>query len=160
MKLNALLGELGEKIKLNDLELDKNRMCRLIFDDKFVVDIEALPDEQTFFMYGVVGRVPTEEKEAFYEKLLEGNLFGKETGDASLGVDPQQGEVILFQKLNAEKLEYIEFEKHLEQFLNYMEFWSKELAPGAFSTDGETGDRPGFAADDGFNTMRNGIIRG
>jgi hypothetical protein len=152
MEINALLGELGNRIGLGNITLDENSMCRLIFDDALVVDIEALPDGKTFFLHSVVCRTPLENKGAFYEELMDGHLFGQATGGATFGLDKNHGEILLFQKFQTEGTDYQEFQSALEMFLNRLEHWKEKIASSDYSGD--------VTGTDQLSLMDRGIIRG
>ena len=69
MNIHDVLAELGHRMGLN-VALDEQGVCRLVFDERFAVDIEASPDNDTVHLYSVLCPVPPENKEPFYERLL------------------------------------------------------------------------------------------
>ncbi len=132
MTLNDLLGELGHHLGRTDLCLNEQGVCRVVFDETLVVDFEESQDKQTAYIYSMVMRLPDEDREAFYQTLLEANLFGRATGNASFGIDAEAGEAMLFLSLEPNKYDVLLFEKVLEDFLNVLSTWKAFLEHGDF----------------------------
>lgn len=130
MNIEDVLKELGAQMGLPGLKLDDNKVCRLIFDKKFTVDIEASQDLKTVHLYSPVCIIPPEGRENFYEGLLEANLFGRGTGGAAFGVDLEMGEVLLSRTLQMEKIDYQDFVNILESFVNHIEAWTDKIEKG------------------------------
>ena len=129
MRIEHVLQELSRQMALDGVALDENRVCQLVFDDKIVVNIESpLDNEDKVYLYSTVGIVPPENKEAFYEKLLEANLFGYGTGGATLAVSSELAEVILIQTFFMEKTDYQDFVNGLENFIDQTAAWLDQLA--------------------------------
>lgn len=133
MDINSILLELGKQMGLPNLKLDENRVCRLIFDKKFTVDIEASDDEQTVHIYSALCMIPPRDKEKLFESLLEGNLFGRGTGGASFGLDLEMGEILLSRTVRIEKLDYQDFVNILESFVNHVEAWTNKIDTGEYA---------------------------
>lgn len=135
MKIEAILLELGNQMGLPNLKLDNNKVCRLIFDKKFTVDIEASEDLKIVHLYSALCTIPPRDKENLYEALLEANLFGRGTGGASFGVDIEMGEILLSKTLEMEKTDYQDFVNVLESFVNHIEAWTDKIDKGEYSRD-------------------------
>lgn len=135
MKIEEILKELGNQMGLPNLKLDDNKVCRLIFDKKFTVDIEASEDLKTVHLYSALCIIPPRDKENLFESLLEANLFGRGTGGASFGVDLEMGEILLSRTLVMEKTDYQDFVNILESFVNYVEAWTDKIDKGEYSRD-------------------------
>lgn len=135
MKIESLLTELGNQMGLPNLKLDENKVCRLIFDKKFTVDIEASEDLKIVHIYSALCTIPPRDKENLYESLLEANLFGRGTGGASFGVDIEMGEILLSRTIEMEKVDYQDFVNVLESFVNHVEAWTEKIDKGEYSRD-------------------------
>ena len=133
MNIEDVLKELGNQMGLPNLKLDENKVCRLIFDKKFTIDIEASEDLKTVHIYSALCIIPPRDKETLYESLLEANLFGRGTGGAAFGVDIEMGEILLSQKLVMEKLDYQDFVNVLESFVNHVEAWTEKIDTGEYA---------------------------
>lgn len=120
------------------LRLDADGACRLIFDDRFVIDIEAIDRASgETLVHAQVGILPPAgSREATDELLLAGNLFGRGTGACTLGVDPDMREAILHRRLELARMEYHDFVAAIEDFLARVKAWTERLAKTAGS--GET----------------------
>lgn len=135
MKIESLLTELGNQMGLPNLKLDENKVCRLIFDKKFTVDIEASEDLKIVHIYSALCIIPPRDKENLYESLLEASLFGRGTGGASFGVDLEMGEILLSITIEMEKTDYQDFVNILEKFVNHVEAWTEKIDKGEYSRD-------------------------
>lgn len=151
MDINAVLSELGGQIGLEGLKLDENGVCRLVFDDVLVVDIESSDDGQVVNLHAQVCEIPAEGREELYKVALEESLFGLGTGGASFGLDSQRGELLLWRSLAMDKLDYQDFVNILESFVNHLELWMQKVERSDFSSDsnsGGEGDSEDVAQDD------------
>lgn len=133
MNIEDILKELGNQMGLPNLKLDDNKVCRLIFDKKYTVDIEASEDEKIVHVYSAMCIIPPEDREPMYEALLEANLFGRGTGGAAFGVDKEMGEILLSQTLVLDKTDYQDFVNVLESFVNHVEAWTDKIEKGDYS---------------------------
>lgn len=137
MDINSILLELGHQMGLDNLKLDQNRVCRLVFDKKYVVDIEATEDEKVVHIYSTITAIPAEGKERFYETFLEANLFGKGTGGATFGINKMENELMLTRAINMETCDYQEFVNILESFVNHVESWMTNIENGSIFQEKE-----------------------
>ncbi len=135
MDINAILSELGGQIGLEGLKLDENGVCRLVFDDVLVVDIESSDDAKTVSFHAQVCELPPEGREKLYRVALEESLFGLGTGGSSFGLDSQRGELLLWRTFPMEHIAYQDFVNILESFVNHLELWKKKTDEMDFSSD-------------------------
>lgn len=151
MNIRDVLAELGHQMGLN-VTLNDEGVCRLVFDDRFSVDVEASPDNDAVHLYSVLCPVPPENKEPFYERLLEANLFGGDTGGAWFALDGVHGEVVLNRTVKMTNTDYQDFADLLEAFVAHLESWSDKLSGGELneSTDAPAVDRAASDAMSGF----------
>jgi len=133
MNIEDILKELGNQMGLPNLKLDENKVCRLIFDKKYTVDIEASEDEKIVHIYSAMCIIPPENREPLYEALGEANLFGRGTGGAVFALDKEMGEVLLFKTLVLDKTDYQDFVNELESFVNHVEAWTDKIEKGDYS---------------------------
>lgn len=136
MRIEEILDQFSRQTGLA-LTLDASRSCRLVFDGRVSVDIEA-PEGQpdTVFLHSAVGVLPVSGREAIYEQLLSGNLFGRDTGAAMLAVDRDLGEVVLLRRLETRHLEYADFTEALEDFIARVGAWTEKLKSGSYDGAG------------------------
>ena len=126
MTAQELLQELGTILGIKPA-FGNAETCRLLFDDD-AVDFEAA--DETLFLIAEVGPVPVEGREAVYARLLAANLFGAQTGGATLGLDPDKERVILHRALPL-PCDYAPFEAALERFVKSLRYWKEWLALAA-----------------------------
>lgn len=118
MTVNDLLAEFGRKAGLGSLGLDDQGVCRLSFDGSLIVDLEFDEDAGVLHLYSAVGPVPAGEREAVYQALLSANLFGRETGGATLALDRGRDEIMLCRALVPDHVDFLAFEAVLAAFVD------------------------------------------
>lgn len=123
MHLEEILLEYGRKNGLGRLELDEEGICRLLINKTSTISLEKSLADDGFYLYSVVGALYMDKDKEVFQAVLTGNLFGKETGKASLGYDPQTRSIVLFEFIGHEGLTYSHFQTKLEDFIYYMLFW-------------------------------------
>lgn len=128
MNISDAIVQLGQDMGL-PLKLDANRACRLVFDGRIEVDIEA-PEGQgdAVHLSCAVGNVPAGGREALYEAMLEANLFGRGTGGAVLGIDKSFNEIVLTRTLQMDGTRYQDFVKAIEQLVLHANTWTGRIA--------------------------------
>lgn len=70
--------------------------------------------------------LPQKNRDQLYTKILLGNLFGRETFGAELGISQDEKKLIIQHYFDYDP-DYKEFEERLEDFLNAAEFWKNEM---------------------------------
>ena len=132
-KVNELLRHIGEGLSLPDLCLDENNHCILLFDEKIVLNIDLDEEGSKLVIYGYVGEITLDCREAIFEKALEGNFFWNETDGGTLGIDKQSQSLVLAKAFSL-PLQNIElFEDQLASFVEIVEKWIGRIE--AFSRD-------------------------
>ena len=153
MHVEDLLREFGRQIGLPDLALDPSNVCHVIFDDVHDVTIETDAERKQLYVHASIGKMPVVNKGPYYEKLLHLALFGTGLGGASAGLDPHQGDVILWRHFTCEGLDVIAFTKAMELFLHVISTVPQSLDPL------RQGDEAGPATGtDRFGRMGQGMI--
>jgi RimJ/RimL family protein N-acetyltransferase len=104
MYLEEILREFGAAHGIADLALDRYGVCRLLFDSNLAVDIEPAMESGRVYFYTIVTQLPDSNREEFLLELLGCNLYGRETGPAALGWDASDGQIILSQILELDRL--------------------------------------------------------
>lgn len=117
MGLQDLLDAYAAMHGMSGLPLDANGMCRLRFGDAIDVNIESSKRPGHAHLYAVVGRLPKDAGVSHVRRLLEWNVFGRETGGASLGCDPETDEVLLWRLIEFEDLSAERFDRMLRDLV-------------------------------------------
>lgn len=123
MKLEQLLHDFAYRKGLPNFSLNKEGLCHLHIDDKFIIAFEKSLDEKGFYLYGTVGVIPHKREKEIALKALSGNLFGQKTGKASLGYDAMTHTLVLFEYFEEEFTDAINFQERVNQFLDYLAYW-------------------------------------
>ena len=156
MKIEELLKQLAHDTGVADLALNDGNVCRVVFDERLTVDIEAVPGGEAFFLHAVVCAVTPGHETGLYAQLLSAHLFGTETGDACFGLDQNHNDILLFQKLNAEQTDYQAFVSALEVFVDRLEYWKDKT--GSLGA-GESADSSVEPPLDPIMSAHRGIIK-
>jgi hypothetical protein len=117
MSLQELMNGYAKIHNLPGLPLDANQMCRLRFGDSVVVDIEPSKLPGQAHLYAVLGRAPQNPGESYFRKLLEWNLFGRDTGGASLACDPETEDLLLWRLIDIDSLTAERFDATLRELV-------------------------------------------
>lgn len=127
MKLEDIIVELGDKKGFGKIEPNEAGVYYVVLNVKSVIAIERSLDGIGFYIYSSVGVLPAEREKELGLKALCGNLFGKETGHASLGLHADTRSLILFQYFEEEPLSFIDFENSFDLFLSYQAHWIEKM---------------------------------
>ncbi|MBS4167580.1 type III secretion system chaperone [Parachlamydia sp. AcF125] len=123
MQLEEILLEYGRRKGIGKLELNGEGICRLIINKTYTVSFEKSVFENGFFIYSSVGILPIDKEKELSIAALTGNLFGKETGKAQLGYEPNNRALVLFTFISQDGLNYSKFNSYFEEFIYYMLYW-------------------------------------
>lgn len=145
------LKHFAQSIGLGELALNENNACGLCFDDKMIVNIEYLEeDDCVVFVASIKQLFPHDAKEAIYEKALLLNLQHHSMQGASTAISNDKSELLLMKSMPA-SIDYGSFESNLEKFVNTLEGLINEFervdsdsssSSGASSDDSSTPPKP------------------
>ena len=121
MNTTKLLETLGENINL-DLALSEHKTCSVIFDEDEVIFEE---NNNQLFIYAVLGTSIGHEE--LYEDLLSYSNLGANTGNASIGLDKDRNEFLMYRILTG-NMEYEEFQDILVLFIKSLRYWKNWLS--------------------------------
>jgi len=124
--IDDLIAGVAQQLGLT-MELNDEGACRLVFEDKYTVDIQVEEDQKNrFYFLSTVGQAeaPTE---AQLRTLLDANLFGQGTGEAALAYDPDMEEIALQRCFDARYVDLGQLMAALEEFVNIVASWTERL---------------------------------
>jgi hypothetical protein len=127
-EVNAILARLAKSLHLEELSLDNNQHCMLMFDDKIVLNLELDEKYEHLIAYAYVGEVPLVGRENIFEKLLEPNFFWNGTNGMTIGIDKQSQTVVLMMRFQLPLKNSDTFEENLADFVDMTEFWIHKLS--------------------------------
>lgn len=131
MDLESILKEYGKSMHVDKLQLDKSGLCTILINDNFLVTFEKSLDREGFYVYAKIGNLsPSNEKEVAL-MVLEGNLFGKETGQANIGYVNPSRTLVLFEYFDKNFTDYVHFSQRFNDFLQHLFYWIVKLESSA-----------------------------
>lgn len=127
MDAEQLLQTLAVTLGLPDLRFDHNGCARLAIDGAPALNFER-DASGGIHLYSVLCSLPSERREAVYEQLLKGNLFGTATAGATLAVDELHREIVLCRTVSCENATGPGFSTLVEAFVGAAEDWQGRLS--------------------------------
>ncbi|MDR2576912.1 MAG: type III secretion system chaperone [Puniceicoccales bacterium] len=127
-EVNRILAHLAQSLRLEELSLDNNQHCMLMFDDKIVLNLELDEKHNQLLVYAYLGEVPLVGRENIFEKLLETNFFWNGTNGLTIAIDKQSQTVVIMTRFALPLQNSEEFEEHLADFVDTTEFWMHKLS--------------------------------
>ncbi|MCY4060175.1 MAG: type III secretion system chaperone [Gammaproteobacteria bacterium] len=127
--MENMLSEFGASIGIPDLRPDAEHRCNLMFDE-VAVSFELGVDDESIYIYALLGSVPEGDERNVYADLLHANYVFDGTGGATLCVDPGTQGIVLLRAERLESLRLARFEALLEDFVNVAERWMKRAESG------------------------------
>lgn len=128
--VDAALGQLGRALGLA-LELSPQGTLQLRIGKHLALNLEA-DGEAALYAYAVLGPCPADaDQSTLFREMLEGQLFGRETGEARFGLDTHRRELLLHRRLDLRQLDAMTFQAEIEHFITVAQRWIDRLAAPA-----------------------------
>lgn len=127
MTLETILMEYGKAKHLGKLQLDSSGVCTLLFNKNYLVTFEKSLNKDGFYVFSSIGTMPPNKEQEISLMVLKGNLFGKETGQASIGYVEQTRTLVLFEYFDNNTTDFTHFSQRLNQFLQHLFYWVVKL---------------------------------
>lgn len=127
------IQNLAKTLNIQNIEIDANNDCYLVFDNKYYVKCSYLADLNQIRFFAFLGIIP-DDKVEYYQDLLERNHFWKDTAGANLSIDPQDGTLVLSHYKDMRFINNDIFFKTLENFVNAMEHWDAKCLQEWYQT--------------------------
>jgi hypothetical protein len=125
--LDDYLRKAGNKIG-NKLFLDKNGLCVLKKqDDNQEYAVELPKNSEIVYFYAPICKVPCENSEEFFEKILELNLCGMEYNQATFGLDAKTQNIVLSYTRSMNALDEVAFANIFYNFIRTVDRARKDL---------------------------------
>jgi len=145
--VQALLHGLGQQMGLRQFQLDAEGGCALALDQRIIVSLQYRETENELWLYTDLGPV-LRRSPAFYEKLLQANLFWQQTSGATLSLSADEPpRAVLARPLHCMLLEETSFGAAVEIFVHTVENWQEQLHQTEAETDAKAGDASAVVAD-------------
>lgn len=152
MDAPRLLEHLARTMGVEGLAFNADGCACLMFDGRIALNLESDRLANRLHLHVELGPLPSRGREAVYRALLEGNLFGAQTGEATLAVDKATETVVLCQALRPEELSGATFIEAVQTMVRCADVWQKALADGTL--DGEAPAAAAAATAEAIDTRR------
>jgi len=140
------LLELGQKLGIEDLSFQDNDTCQLIVGENLTVTIELIKGEEAVYLYGDICPKPASPGTALFERLMGANLFGAETGGATLALNPGTNTLVLWKKVGLDGQGGDALLTELQEFSNWLLTWQDELSGSGNAAVTENSEEPASGA--------------
>lgn len=138
MNTDEVIQAIATALGAPDLRLDEHGCARLRVDNTIDVNFEASHTSHLMHVYCTLGTVPTSERERTFEQLLTANLFGADTGGATLAIDAEFNEIVLCTDIGNHgwtgELILARFERFVDAALNWRTRFEERQAAHEAST--------------------------
>lgn len=139
---DALLLELGDRMGLPGLHLDRAGCCHLAFDGRWLVTLAIMPGGR-LFLHCPIGAPATAEAldAALMMTMLQASFMGRGAAGGTLAIGPDRRPCVQ-RDLAVSQMDASALQGALEQLLNTAETWSDRLlapAPVAIALKARTG---------------------
>ena len=125
-RADALIRALGHAVGIDALALDDRGTCTLSMDD-VVLTLELDEGEDRLVLHAVVGPLPADGQAELFARLLEGNLFWKDTHGATLALDRRDARVLLLRAVPLDSAP-AGFPGLVERVVDAAEAWREVIA--------------------------------
>ena len=147
--INGWLAELGQEAGIEDLKLNEHHLCAFRYGKDLEFTIELPPQSPIVYLYSPMAELPSENKEAFFEKLLKANFFCLETNGATFSIDERSNRIILSYGQPIDQIDNLVFKNIVGNFLETAERW-KDLLNTADITENQSASEGSTNEDMGF----------
>lgn len=120
-QFESVLASIRRALALPDLQPDADGICQLVFDERFVVNIGWNDPHVVWF--APVGFVAPEHRGEMLAALMQGNLFWRETGGATLSLSQDASTVVLAYQAPAHTLTQEDVLALLQWFMQRVDEW-------------------------------------
>lgn len=95
MNTDDVIQTIATAMGVPDLALDEHGCASLRIDEAIDLHFEASSSSHLLHVFCILGSVPARDRESCFERLLRANLFGADTGGATLAIDAEFNEIVL-----------------------------------------------------------------
>src|SRR5262249_6463222 len=125
-RADALIRALGHAVGIDALSLDDGGACALRFDET-VLALELDEGEDRLVLHAGLRPLPANGQAELFARLLEGNLFWKDTQGATLALDRRDDHVLLLRAVPLDSPP-AGFPGLVERFVDAAEAWREVIA--------------------------------
>ena len=122
--LQSLLTTFCKKYRLPEPKEDSDKNYRIDFSSQASFYLKQL--NTGFYAQSYLCPCPKENKEEIYLELMSANLLSQKTGKGIISID-FKGNFLLLSIAIPYEVNDKEFHEEIEEFVNYVIFWRKEI---------------------------------
>ena len=123
--LDNFMRQLSKDLQMDEpFEAVRPGIYEYWIEEDTVILISALTP-YGFSLTSALGPYPKDKEDEFLLFMMTGNLFGKETFGATLGLDPEGHKMVLAREIDR-RVNYSEFKETLEDFFHIATFWREK----------------------------------
>ena len=126
MEIRKFISQFGAKVGIENLALDHESRCNLLFND-IAVSLEVNFHQQSLFVYSYLADVPKKSKNNLNMQIAYSNCRMKNTKGMTVGVERESGKTVLVQTVNLRGLQLDRFLEVVERFIKNAEHWTKAI---------------------------------
>ena len=154
MKLEELIGKFTANAKLENIPAD-NGVWRFSADGN-VFGVTQDDAGENVFLFGDIKMPDPGRRDALVKSAMEANYFHRGTGGATFALNPETGELTLFESKPLEGLGEEAFYAFIERFVNALAIWNGIADSSKTQADrlsSEPAMEPSSAAFDPISTV-------
>lgn len=125
MEFESFIKELKAIQGLDDLRPDSDGVYSLKINHMHLLYFSESSDGNDLFLYASLCHIPTDDAErlSLFDRLLNANLFGKETGEAWFAADSTTHQILLMSRLTINQLDMPAFSSILRELVTHISHW-------------------------------------
>ena len=123
--LEQLIKTLAEELEFEELpKKEEGDIYYVSLNPQMTIRVQQLDPGLSF--WAKIGACPIAKREELFILLMKANLLGQGTGGAAIALDENENFLTLSSVLPYD-MNYKMFKDALEDFANYLDYWSEEL---------------------------------
>ncbi|MBA3237906.1 MAG: type III secretion system chaperone [Parachlamydiaceae bacterium] len=127
--LDTFIRQLSKELEFDTpLEASSPGVYEYPLDEELSITISAI-QPQGFSLTSLIGPYPKDKEDEFLNLMMTGNLFGKETLGATLGLT-YDGQLMTLSRVVSTRVDYREFKAILEDFYHVISCWREQAGQG------------------------------
>lgn len=122
--LEDLLSRFTIDLDIDAAKADKEKNYFVKFNDEITFFVKG--GKEQIYIYATIINCPQENHEDLFSYLMAANLLGQGTGNNVISLDPS-GKFLTLSSLLPYEVNFKEFKESIEDFINYLIYWKKEI---------------------------------
>lgn len=125
--LEQLISTLAAELEFEEIpKKEEGNVYHVPLNPQLIVRVQQLDPEPGLSFWGKIGPCPLVKREELFILLMKANFLGQGTGGSTIALDENENFLTLSLVLPYD-MNYKMFKDALEDFANYLDYWSEEL---------------------------------